>query len=70
MLHDTAFKLVAQHAPSEAGRRWNTTHRTGCDTAWAVADQYGDDEVDDAIADLHNLASGNIPDGWEPADAR
>lgn len=67
MTHDHAFALVAQHAPQSAGRLWNTTDHAGCDTAHAVADQYGDDETAMAISDLQTLANGEVPAGWEPA---
>lgn len=67
MDHETAFALVAEHAPGQAGRLWNTTNHTGCDTANAVADQYDASEVDQAIADLKTLADGETPEGWEAA---
>lgn len=65
MTHAQAFALVAEHAPQEAGRLWSTTNHEGCDTANAVADQYGEDEIEQAIADLKTLASGTTPDGWD-----
>lgn len=65
MYHGTAFALVAQYAPDKAGELWNTTNFRGCDTAWAVADQYREDETDQAIAALKWLADGIIPYGWE-----
>lgn len=67
MTHEEAFRLVEKHALVQAGLRWNTTHRTGCDTAWAVADQYGEDEIAAAIFDLQTLANGTVPRDWEPA---
>jgi len=70
MTHETAYALVCDLCPAEAGRLWLTTdHPTGCDTAWAVADQYGTDESDAARAALTQLAAGQTPDGWEPAIA-
>ena len=68
MNRHTAFDLVATHAPGQAGLIWNTTDSAGCDTAQAVADQYGDDEAPSAIRGLIRLAAGSTPDGWEPAD--
>lgn len=67
MTHERAFELVAKHCPGEAGRLWNTTNRTGCDTAHAVADQYGEHEISEAVRDLELLAGGEIPRDWEPA---
>lgn len=67
MNHDKAFSLVAEICPQEIGRLWNTTDRTGCDTSWAVADQYADDEEMEARAALEMLASGVVPSDWEAA---
>lgn len=68
MSHEKAFALVSEICPPEVwGLLWNTTDHTGCDTAWAVADQYGDDlvEIDDARRDLALLAQGIKPTEWE-----
>lgn len=67
MTHEKAFALVAEICPTQAGRLWNTTDHAGCDTANAVADQYGDDELHAARADLELLSSGTDPVGWEVA---
>lgn len=66
MKHETAWNLVCEHAPDQAGMLWNTTDADGCDTANAVANQYADDEVEDAIRDLKWLASGVVPRDWKP----
>jgi hypothetical protein len=68
MSHEKAFALVAEICPQQAGMLWNTTNHSGCDTAWAVADQFGDDMVEenDARAALRILAAGEIPSDWEP----
>ena len=67
MSHEQAFSLVKSICPRQAGWLWNTTQHAGCDTANAVADQYGDDEEAQARRDLRILASGRIPYGWESA---
>lgn len=66
---DKAFSLVVEICPQQAGRLWNTTQHTGCDTTNAVADQYSDDEEYDARAALSLLAHGQTPSDWEPAEA-
>lgn len=65
MTHASAFALVSKIAPDHVGILWNTTLHEGCDTAWAVADQYTDDEIKDARLALAELAAGSIPNGWE-----
>lgn len=65
MKHETAFALVAEICPAQAGLLWDTTNHDGCDTATAVADQYADDEITEARQALARLAEGDIPDGWE-----
>ncbi len=69
MNHTKSFNLVCEICPSEAGHLWNTTDHVGCDTATAVADQYGDDLVEEnaARAALALLASGQTPSDWEAA---
>lgn len=66
MKHSKAFELVCEHAPQQAGMLWDTTDHTGCDTATAVADQYGEDEDAEAIVALQRLARGEVPEAWEP----
>lgn len=67
MTHEKAFGLVCEICPAQAGLLWNTANHTGCDTAHAVADQYGDDMLEEnaARADLELLANGQTPSGWE-----
>lgn len=66
MTHTKALELVTQYAPQQAGTLWNTTERSGCDLAWAIADQYADDEAEHAVSDLQTIAEGRIPADWEP----
>ena len=72
MTHEHAFALVSEICPSQAGMLWDTTYHTGCDTAWAVADQYGDDPQEIAAARdaLATLAQGIIPGDWQPHVAK
>ena len=67
MTHEKAFALVSEICPQHAGLLWNTTNHIGCDTAWAVADQFGGDmiEENDARAALEIIAAGEIPSEWE-----
>lgn len=66
MTHEHAYALVSEICPEQSGLLWNTTFHHGCDTSWAVADQYDDDEVEQARQALQKLAAGEIPDEWEP----
>jgi hypothetical protein len=67
MTRDKALALVMDICPQHLGLLWNTTDHDGCDTSWAISDQYGDDtvEIDDARRDLGMLASGIKPTEWE-----
>lgn len=69
MEHSQAYELVTRVCPEHAGLTWNTTDATACDTANAIANQYGEEETEQAETDLRTLASGQIPPGWEPTRA-
>ena len=65
MNHSTAFRLCMEECQNHIGLLWNAGGRIGCDTAWAVAEQYEEWEVNKARKALRQIAKGNVPTHWE-----
>lgn len=66
MTHEQAYALCDGN--NYFGQLWNTTCRTGCDLAWAIADQYDEEETVQAKAAIATVQAGYIPFEWEPGE--
>lgn len=65
MTHEQAYTLC--HGNENFGQLWNTSERTECDLAWAIADQYEAAEELQARAAIALVNAGFIPPEWDPA---
>lgn len=68
MTYAQAYEIASRFCPnSNFGFRWNTSGRTDCDLAWAIAEQYELSEANLAAFAARTVAGGFIPPDWEPA---